>query len=59
MAFNHQVTLKNVWKLCFSPKLHSAYMIGHVYIRLACWKIEQLYGGLPEDDALCNKNALE
>jgi len=24
----HQVTLKNIWKLCFSVKLHSTYTIG-------------------------------
>jgi hypothetical protein len=34
-------------------------MIGHVYIHLVYWKIEQLYGGLPDDDAVCVKNALE
>jgi len=33
---------------CILPK-----WLDCVCIHLACWKIEVLYGGLPEDDALC------
>jgi hypothetical protein len=43
-------------KLCFGTKLHSirTSVIGLcVDTHLACRKVEQLYGGLSEEDTLC------
>jgi hypothetical protein len=42
------ISIKNIWKLCFGAILHSTYMIGS-----GVSEDEQLYGGLPNDDASC------
>jgi hypothetical protein len=50
MAFNHQVKLKNICKLCFDIKLHFTYVIGQCLYQFGVSQDRILYGGLPEND---------